>query len=133
MSRKSLFAFNAVPTIRAKRSKFDLRQDIKTTGNVGSLYPFYCQEVYPGDSFKLRCTTVSRVSSAFLKPVMDNLFIDQYFFFVPSRLCYERWAEVFGENKQSAWAQSSPVEVPAVGINTSQNQISNHQKIRHHL
>lgn len=120
MSRISDFAFSAVPTIKARRSKFDLRQDIKTTGSVGTLYPFYCQEVYPGDSFKLRCTTVSRVSSAFVKPVMDNLFIDQYFFFVPSRIIYERWAEVFGENKQSAWAQTAPVDVPACGLSSTQ-------------
>lgn len=119
--RKKDFSFAQVPTIKARRSQFDLSQDIKTSGNVGTLYPFYCQEVYPGDTFKVKCTSVSRVSSAFVKPVMDNLFQDVYFFFVPSRLVYDKWAEVFGENKLSAWAQSAPVDVPGMATSGSVN------------
>lgn len=122
--RSKQFSFSTVPTIRARRSQFDLSQDIKTSGNVGKLMPFYVQEVYPGDTFKVKCTTVCRVTSAFLKPVMDNLFLDQYFFFVPSRLVYDRWAEVFGENKLSAWAQTSPVEVPGLATSKGTSRLN---------
>lgn len=99
--KKSNFVFGSVPMIRASRSKFDLSFTHKTSGNVGKLYPFFCQEVYPGDTFKTKSTILARLNSAYLRPVMDNLFFDQYFFFVPSRLVFDKFAQVFGENKQS--------------------------------
>lgn len=73
---------------------------------------FFCQEVYPGDTFKIKSTILSRLSTSYLRPVMDNLFLDQYFFFVPSRLVYDKWAQVFGENKSGKWANSTPPTVP---------------------
>ena len=112
MAKKSNFVFGSVPMIRASRSRFDLSQSIKTSGNVGKLYPFFCQEVYPGDTFKIKSTVLTRLSSAYLVPVMDNLFLDQYFFFVPSRLVFDKWAQVFGENKSGKWANTTPPTVP---------------------
>lgn len=112
MAKKSNFVFGSVPMIRASRSRFDLSQSIKTSGNVGKLYPFFCQEVYPGDTFKINSTVLTRLASSYLVPVMDNLFLDQYFFFVPSRLVFDKWAEVFGENKSGKWANTTPPTVP---------------------
>lgn len=111
MKHKKNFVFGSVPMIRASRSKFDLSFTHKTSGNVGKLYPFFCQEVYPGDTFKVKSTILARLNSAYLRPVMDNLFLDQYFFFVPSRLVYNKFAQVFGENKESPWAV---VNIPSV-------------------
>lgn len=110
--KKSNFVFGSVPMIRASRSKFDLSFTHKTSGNVGKLYPFFCQEVYPGDTFKTKSTILARLNSAYLRPVMDNLFLDQYFFFVPSRLVFDKFAQVFGENKESAWAVKNPPSIP---------------------
>ncbi len=110
--KKSNYVFGSVPMIRASRSKFDLSFTHKTSGNVGKLYPFFCQEVYPGDTFKTKSTILVRLNSAYLRPVMDNLFLDQYFFFVPSRLAYEKFAQVFGENKQSPWAVVNAPSIP---------------------
>lgn len=110
--KKSNFVFGSVPMIRASRSKFDLSFTHKTSGNVGKLYPFFCQEVYPGDTFKTKSTILARLNSAYLRPVMDNLFLDQYFFFVPSRLVFDKFAQVFGENKESAWAVQNPPSIP---------------------
>lgn len=104
--------FNTVPTIHASRSRFDLSFDHKMSGSVGTLYPCYLQEIYPGDTFSCKANIVTRLTSTYLRPVMDNLFLDMYFFFVPSRLCYDKWQEVFGENRQSAWAQQDEVLVP---------------------
>ena len=112
MKRKNNFVFGSVPMIRASRSKFDLSFTHKTSGNVGKLYPFFCQEVYPGDTFKVKSTILARLNSAYLRPVMDNLFLDQYFFFVPSRLVYNKFAQVFGENKESPWAVVNTPSVP---------------------
>ena len=109
------FSFGSVPTIKARRTKFDMSYNVKTSMNVGTLYPIYLQEVVPGDTFKCNSSIVSRVTSSYLKPVMDNIYQDIYFFFVPSRICYDRWAEIFGENPRSAWANTEDVKVPRIG------------------
>lgn len=108
----SNFSFNNVPVIRHSRSQQDLSHGVKTSGNVGTLYPFECQEVYPGDTFKVQTAVVSRLSSQFIKPVMDNLFLDVYFFYVPSRILYAQFPNVFGENTESAWANTQEYSVP---------------------
>ena len=110
--------FNTVPTIHASRSRFDLSFDHKMSGSVGTLYPCYLQEIYPGDTFSCKANIVTRLTSTYLRPVMDNLFLDMYFFFVPSRLCYDKWQEVFGENRESAWAQQEEVLVPTAASGT---------------
>lgn len=104
--------FNTVPRIHSPRSRFDMSFSNKTSGNVGTLYPVYLQEIYPGDTFDTTATIVTRLSSAYIRPVMDDLYLDMYFFFVPSRLCYDKWPEIFGENTESAWVQPSPVAAP---------------------
>lgn len=106
--------FNSVPTIRHKRSRFDLSHSVKTSGSVGTLYPFEVQEVYAGDTFKVDTACVSRLSSNFIRPVVDNLFLDIYYFYVPSRLLYDKFVNIFGENTESAWANTVEYTVPAV-------------------
>ena len=129
MAKKSNFVFGSVPMIRASRSRFDLSQSIKTSGNVGKLYPFFCQEVYPGDTFKIKSTILSRLSSAYMVPVMDNLFLDQYFFFVPSRLVFDKWAQVFGENKAGKWANITTPTVPTFKNTGSSGNIALHDNV----
>lgn len=129
MANKSNFVFGSVPMIRASRSRFDLSQSIKTSGNVGKLYPFFCQEVYPGDTFKIKSTILTRLASSYLRPVMDNLFLDQYFFFVPSRLVFDKWAQVFGENKSGKWANATPPTVPTFKNTASSGNVALHDNV----
>lgn len=129
MKHKKNFVFGSVPMIRASRSKFDLSFTHKTSGNVGKLYPFYCQEVYPGDTFKVKSTILARLDSAYLRPVMDNLFLDQYFFFVPSRLVYNKFAQVFGENKESPWAVVNTPSVPTFQNTQATGNIALHDNV----
>ena len=129
MAKKSNFVFGSVPMIRASRSRFYLSQSIKTSGNVGKLYPFFCQEVYPGDTFKINSTILTRLSSSYMVPVMDNLFLDQYFFFVPSRLVFDKWAQVFGENKSGKWANTTPPTVPTFKNTGSTGNIALHDNV----
>lgn len=129
MAKKSNFVFGSVPMIRASRSRFDLSQSIKTSGNVGKLYPFFCQEVYPGDTFKIKSTIMSRLATTYLRPVMDNLFLDQYFFFVPSRLVYDKWAQVFGENKSGKWANTTPPTVPTFQNSADVGNVALHDNV----
>lgn len=96
------FSFSNVPVIRHSRSRFDLSHGLKTSANVGDLVPFEVQEVYPGDTFKVKTSCVTRLTSQFFRPVVDNLFLDTYYFFVPSRILYDKFKNVFGENTESA-------------------------------
>lgn len=108
------YVFNTVPTIKHSRSRFDLSHSHKTSINAGDLVPFLVQEIYPGDSFDIDSKAVVRATSAFLKPVMDDCFLDMFYFFVPNRLVDDRWQAVMGENTQSAWAPASTTQTPVV-------------------
>lgn len=108
------YVFNTVPTIKHSRSRFDLSHSHKTAINAGELVPFLVQEIYPGDSFDIDSKAVVRATSAFLKPVMDDCFLDMFYFFVPNRLVDTRWQAVMGENTQSAWAPADTVQAPVV-------------------
>lgn len=114
MKNNFISSAGAVPSIRYRRSKFDLSNRSFTSANVGTLYPFSIREIYPGDTFKVTSNFVIRSSSPFIKPVMDNLFCDVYYFFVPHRLVFEDFSSVFGENKKNKWYNQPEVIVPVV-------------------
>ena len=109
----SQYLFNTVPTIHRKRNVFDLSHKHFTDMNAGELNPIYVQEVYPGDDFKIESAFISRVTSALLRPVLDNAYLDQMFFFVPSRLVYDKFKNVMGES-EGAWAPSKTYKIPTV-------------------
>lgn len=126
MARKSNFSFGSVPTIRARRTQFDLSHGVKTSMNVGTLYPTYIQEVVPGDTFKVDSSFVTRVSSSFLKPVMDNVYQDTYFFFVPNRLVFNDWEKFFGSAEPDDWTEPETVRVPSVGGTVSPGTVGDY-------
>lgn len=101
-----------VPVPRFPRARFNLSHSVTTSMDVGTLYPIDWQEVLPGDVFKCRAFDVSRVTSSFLKPVMDNLYLDVYHFFVPHRLVYDDFEKVFGNPNPSAYADNALEEIP---------------------
>lgn len=101
-----------VPIPRFPRARFNLSHSVTTSMDVGTLYPIDWQEVLPGDVFKCRAFDVSRVTSSFLKPVMDNLFLDEYHFFVSYRLVYDAFEKVFGNPNPSAYADNALEEIP---------------------
>ena len=109
----SSFSFSNVSNVYMRRSKFPLDHGVKTTMSVGRLQPIDIIEVYPGDSFRCKEGHVLQLSSAYLRPVLDNLFLDMYYFFVPSRLLYDDWEKVFGDPKPSSYRQSNFKEAPS--------------------
>lgn len=108
--------FSRIPQVRYNRSKFDLSHGVKTTMSVGRLYPIKCLEVLPGDSFKSVMTAVARCTSSFLKPIIDNLFIDVHHFFVPYRLLYDKSERVFGNPNPSAYEDNALEEYPSLPV-----------------
>lgn len=115
---KNKFSFSNAPSIKARRTKFDLSFGTKTSFNIGELVPVYLQEIYPGDTFKVDTSYVARMSNPFLRPVMDNLYLDTYYFYVPSRLLFDKWEKVFGAS-DNAWASEDPTTVPTVLSDTN--------------
>ena len=109
---ESHFALN--PTnIDIRRSTFDRSHSLKTSFNVGDIVPFFLDEVLPGDTFNVDTSKVVRLQTL-LTPVMDNIYLDTYFFFVPNRLIWSHWKQFNGENTESAWIPQTEYEIPQI-------------------
>lgn len=107
---ESHFALN--PTrLDMSRSKFDRSFSLKTSFNVGDIVPFYVDEVLPGDTFDVKTSKVVRMQTL-ITPIMDNIYLDTYYFFVPNRLVWEHWKQFNGENTESAWLPSTEYSIP---------------------
>lgn len=105
-TRNSNAHFELAPQAEIERSTMNRDCNIKTSFNVGQLIPFYVDEVLPGDTFQIETSKVARLETL-ITPVMDNLYLDTYYFFVPNRLVWEHWKEFCGENNTSAWYDPS--------------------------
>lgn len=88
--------FSQVPKAEIQRSSFDRSHGYKTTFDSGYLVPFYLDEVLPGDTFNVNATTFTRLATP-IAPIMDNIYLDTFFFFVPSRLIWNHWVNFNGE------------------------------------
>lgn len=97
------------------RSKFDRSHQLLTTINEGELVPIYCDEVLPGDTAKVHLNGLIRMSTP-IYPIMDNCYMDTYFFFVPCRLLWEHWENMFGENDTNYWAEKTEYSTPTCKI-----------------
>lgn len=112
MNRNNESHFLKAPSTTINRSTFPVRFDHKTTFNLGALIPFYINlDVLPSDTWQLNCTYVIRLSTP-VKPIMDNIYIDTYFFAIPWRILWEHTKEFFGENKNGAWSSTVSYVIP---------------------
>lgn len=111
MARNDITRFSQNPAnVGIERSTFNRHTDHKTTLNSGKLVPFLVDEILPGDTFDVSTSAVFRMATP-LRPVMDNAYLDTYFFFVPSRLVWEHFEEFHGASA-SAWDQPVEYEIP---------------------
>ena len=109
--------FAMTPRADIPRSSFRIQKTHKTTGDAGYLIPIYVDEVLPGDTFNLRMTAFARMATP-LYPLMDNLHLDSFFFFVPCRLVWNNWVKFQGEqdNPADSISYTIPQQVsPATG------------------
>ena len=88
--------FAMIPRADIPRSKFDSQKSYKTTFDAGYLIPVYVDEVLPGDTINLQMTAFARLATP-LFPIMDNMHLDSFFFFVPNRLVWQNWQKFMGE------------------------------------
>lgn len=111
--------FSQIPNSPIQRSVFDRSHDYKTTMDAGYLIPFFVDEVLPGDTFKLRVNAFVRMNTL-IAPFMDNVFMDTFFFFVPTRLVWDNWQRFCGEQKNPG--DSTDFLIPSLsGTNTFTN------------
>ena len=87
--------FSRVPRADIQRSTFNRSHGLKTTFDAGYLVPIFADEVVPGDSFNLKAHGFGRLATP-IYPVMDNLYVETFFFFVPNRLIWDNWEKFNG-------------------------------------
>ena len=94
MARKKIrvrgHRFSDAPAMYMKRTKFDRSHVYKTTFDSGKLIPIFVDEVLPGDTTRMSVNYFARLATP-IKPIMDNIYLDWFFFFVPNRLVWEHW------------------------------------------
>ena len=109
--------FAMIPRAEIPRSSFKMEKGFKTTFDAGYLVPFHLQEVLPGDSISLTAACFARMATP-LYPIMDNLHLDTFWFFVPNRLVWTNWVKFQGEqdNPGDSISYTVPQQVsPAAG------------------
>lgn len=123
--------FSYAPTVDVSRSSFDRPSTHKTTfDKAGLLYPIFLDEVLPGDTHSLKTSLVIRTATPIF-PVMDNMFLDIYYFFIPNRLVWTHWKEFMGENTQSAWVSPTTYTIPKIMLKgLSSDSVLDHFGIR---
>lgn len=102
--------------VNIERYVINDEQNIKGTMNAGLLIPFFLeQEVYPGETWSIDTTAVIRMLTPKV-PIMDNAYLDIYYFFTPHRILWDHFKEFFGENTTGAWTQTTEYEIPQLTL-----------------
>ena len=78
--------FSSVPKVSIERSRMDRSKSHKFSGNVGDLIPIYWEQVLPGDTITMDTSKIVRFQTM-QTPVMDDLFCDIHWWFIPERQC----------------------------------------------
>lgn len=120
MARKKIrvrgHRFSDAPAMYMKRTKFDRSHVYKTTFNSGKLIPVFVDEVLPGDTARMSINYFARLATP-IKPIMDNIYLDWFFFFVPNRLVWEHWQNFCFEQEDPE--DKTDYVIPTVSASTS--------------
>lgn len=115
MNRNNERHFNQIPEMKASRTRFNRNQTILTTFDSGKLIPFYVDEVLPGDTFNVDTSAIIRMSTP-KYPVMDDAFIDFYYFYCPNRILWDNFKHFMGEVEATPWMPTKNYTVPQIVI-----------------
>lgn len=100
MKSNMIHRFSNVPEANIQRSRINRSFSYKTTCSEGFLVPFYNDIMYPGDTFIGNATIFGRMATPVF-PIMDNLFVDTFYFGIPWRLVWDKFQEFMGEVNRS--------------------------------
>ncbi|AZL82698.1 major capsid protein [Apis mellifera associated microvirus 24] len=112
-SRYSQHSFAQIPDVNMARSKFNRSFAVKDTFNFDDLVPFFIDEIIPGDTINLNVKSFSRLAPQVV-PLMDNMYMDYFFFFVPNRLVWNNWEKFCGA--QDDPGDSTDYIVPRIAL-----------------
>lgn len=115
MNRNNERHFNQIPEVKASRTRFNRDQTILTTFDSGKLIPFYVDEVLPGDTFNVNTSAIIRMTTP-KYPVMDDAFIDFYYFYCPNRILWDDFKYFMGEVESTPWMPAKAYKVPQIKI-----------------
>lgn len=118
MNRNNERHFVQIPEMHASRTRFNRDQTILTTFDSGKLIPFFVDEVLPGDTFQIDTTAIIRMTTP-KYPVMDDAFIDFYYFYAPNRILWDNFKYFMGEVDETPWMPTKAYAVPQIKINAS--------------
>lgn len=121
MNRNNERHFNQIPEMKASRTRFNRDQTILTTFDSGKLIPFYVDEVLPGDTFNVNTSAIIRMTTP-KYPVMDDAFIDFYYFYCPNRILWDHFKQFMGEVEETPWMPTKTYKVPEIIINGDENK-----------
>ena len=116
MNRNNERHFNQIPEMKASRTRFNRDQTVLTTFDSGKLIPFYVDEVLPGDTFNVNTAAIIRMTTP-KYPVMDDAFIDFYYFYCPNRILWDNFKQFMGEVEETPWMPTKTYKVPQIKIN----------------
>jgi hypothetical protein len=117
MNRNNERHFLQVPQVHTSRTRFNRDQTILTTFNSGKLIPFFVDEVLPGDTFQIDTSAIIRMTTP-KYPVMDDAFIDLYYFYCPNRILWDNFKHFMGEVEDKPWMPTKTYSVPQIKIST---------------
>lgn len=123
MNRNNERHFNQVPETHVSRTRFKRDQNILTTFDAGKLIPFYVDEVLPGDTFSVDTAAIIRMTTP-KYPVMDDAYIDFYYFYCPNRILWDNFKYFMGEVEAEPWMPTKTFEVPKIRIQGNPNEES---------
>lgn len=109
----NMYTFAGVPSVDLPRSKFKQPSRHCTTIDGGYLYPIYWQAVLPGDSFDMRGVVHGRMATNIV-PVLDNIYCDMHWWYVPTRLLWDDWKKFNGERKNP----NDSIDIPTPKISS---------------
>jgi hypothetical protein len=89
-------SFSQAPTAEVPRSNFNRSHGFKCTFDAGNLVPVFWDEVVPGDTVSMNPTLFARLNTP-IYPLMDNMFLDIHWFFVPYRQVWANFRKFMGE------------------------------------
>lgn len=115
MNRNNERHFLNVPQMHTSRTRFNRDQTILTTFDSGKLIPFFVDEVLPGDTFQIDTSAVIRMTTP-KYPVMDDAFVDFYYFFCPNRILWSKFKQFMGEAEHAPWVPEEATRIPKILI-----------------
>lgn len=106
--------------MHTSRTRFNRDQTILTTFDSGRLIPFFVDEVLPGDTFQIDTSAIIRMTTP-KYPVMDDAFIDLYYFYCPNRILWDNFKQFMGETDDTPWMPAKTYSVPQINVINSSN------------